>query len=56
MEKLIQVRIDEDVKSKADKIFEHAGLSTQQALKIFLTQIAQTGQTPFDGVFFSHKD
>ena len=51
MEKLIQLRLDEDAKKKVDEIFRMQGLSTQTAIKIFLTQVANTGQSPFDYLF-----
>lgn len=50
-EKLIQLRIDGDLKDSADEIFKKQGLSTQTAIKIFLTQVANSGTSPFDNVF-----
>lgn len=41
-EKLIQLRVENDVKNEADKIFKSQGLTTQSAIKIFLTQVANT--------------
>jgi DNA-damage-inducible protein J len=51
MEKLIQIRIEEDVKKNVDDVLKRDGLSTQQAVKMFLTQIANTGHSPFEGMF-----
>ena len=51
MEKLIQLRLDEDLKDKADELFKAQGLTTQSAIKMFLTQVANTGQSPFDYLF-----
>lgn len=50
-EKLIQLKVESDVKEKADIIFKKNGLTTQAAIKIFLTQVATTGKTPFDNIF-----
>lgn len=38
-EKLIQLRVEEDVKDKADAIFKAQGLTTQSAIKMFLTKL-----------------
>ncbi|TYC50539.1 RelB/DinJ family addiction module antitoxin [Weissella muntiaci] len=50
-EKLIQLRIDEDIKNKSDEIFAKQGLTTQGAIKVFLTQVGNTGYSPFDNLF-----
>ncbi len=50
-EKLIQLRVEEDVKDKADAIFKAQGLTTRSAIKMFLTQVAHTGESPFDHLF-----
>ncbi|TYC50980.1 type II toxin-antitoxin system RelB/DinJ family antitoxin [Weissella muntiaci] len=50
-EKLIQLRVEDDVKAKADDIFANQGLTTQGAIKVFLTQVANTGESPFDHLF-----
>lgn len=50
-EKLIQLRVESDVKNNADEIFAKQGLTTQGAIKMFLTQVANTGQSPFDNLF-----
>ncbi|MCM0582767.1 type II toxin-antitoxin system RelB/DinJ family antitoxin [Weissella diestrammenae] len=54
-EKLIQLRVEEVIKDRADDVFKSQGLSTQSALKIFLTQVAMTGDSPFNGLFVSTK-
>ncbi|GAK31140.1 hypothetical protein WOSG25_071170 [Weissella oryzae SG25] len=51
-EKLIQLKISAETKLKADEILKQHGLSTQAAVKMFLTQIANTGRSPFDGIFY----
>lgn len=50
-EKLIQLRVESDVKDKADVIFKQQGITTQSAIKMFLTQVAHTGESPFDNLF-----
>ncbi|MDR3240725.1 MAG: type II toxin-antitoxin system RelB/DinJ family antitoxin [Lactobacillaceae bacterium] len=50
-EKLIQLRVEENVKDSADEIFKAQGLTTQTAIKIFLTQVANTGDSPFTNLF-----
>jgi DNA-damage-inducible protein J len=54
-EKLIQLRVEDNVKEQADEIFKAQGLTTQTAIKIFLTQVANTGQSPFDNLFVRNK-
>lgn len=51
MEKLIQLRVESDVKDRADEIFKKQGLTTQSAIKMFLTQVSNTGKSPFDNLF-----
>ncbi|KRN75784.1 type II toxin-antitoxin system RelB/DinJ family antitoxin [Weissella kandleri] len=55
-EKLIQLRVEENVKDTADEIFKAQGLTTQTAIKIFLTQVANTGDSPFSNLFKSNKE
>ncbi|MCM0582263.1 type II toxin-antitoxin system RelB/DinJ family antitoxin [Weissella diestrammenae] len=50
-EKLIQLRVEENVKDSADEIFKQQGLTTQTAIKIFLTQVANNGDSPFSNLF-----
>ncbi|CAM4341535.1 type II toxin-antitoxin system RelB/DinJ family antitoxin [Weissella hellenica] len=51
MEKLIQIRVEEEVRNAADNVFKENGLTTQQAVKMFLTQVAHSGKSPFDDLF-----
>lgn len=44
----IQVRIDQNVKDEAQKVFESLGLSLSSAIKMFCTQSARTKKLPFD--------
>jgi DNA-damage-inducible protein J len=55
-EKLIQLRVEDNVKEAADDIFKQQGLTTQTAIKIFLTQVANTGKSPFDNLFARHQN
>ncbi len=51
MEKLIQIRVEEEVRNAADAVFKENGLTTQQAVKMFLTQVAHSGESPFNDLF-----
>jgi len=53
-EKLIQIRVDGDIKDKCDKLFAKQGLTTQGAIKMLLAQVSNTEKTPFDNLF--HHD
>lgn len=48
---LIQVNVDEDVKRRADDAFARNGITTPMAMRMMITQVANEGRTPFDGVF-----
>lgn len=48
---LVQVNVPEDVKKRADAAFARSGLTTPAAMKIMITQVANDGRTPLDGVF-----
>lgn len=48
---LIQVVVDDDIKSKADAAFARNGITTPMAMRMMVTQVANNGRTPFDGVF-----
>ena len=45
---LIQVRIDEDIKRKADALFADLGLDTTTAIRIFLNQSIRREGIPFE--------
>ncbi len=45
---LIQVRIDEDIKRKADALFADLGLDTPTAIRIFLNQSIRREGLPFE--------
>ncbi|OTN77610.1 hypothetical protein A5886_002710 [Enterococcus sp. 8G7_MSG3316] len=42
------IRIDDDLKRDADKMFEDVGMNTSAAVKIFLTKFVKTGKFPFE--------
>jgi addiction module RelB/DinJ family antitoxin len=44
---LVQARIDTSVKEKAEKYFNHFGLDTATAIRIFFAKVADTGRIPF---------
>lgn len=48
---LIQTNVDEGVKRRADEVFARSGLTTPMAVRIMVTQVANTGASPFDGLF-----
>lgn len=48
---LIQTTVDDDVKARADKVFARSGLTTAMAVRVMVTQVANTGVSPFDGLF-----
>lgn len=50
---LLQTTIDDDVKKRADEVFARNGLTTAMAVRVMVTQVANTGLSPFDGLFLS---
>lgn len=48
---LIQLNVPDEVKKRADAAFARSGLTTPYAMRIMVNQIAETGRTPFDGLF-----
>jgi len=43
----IQIPVDDDVKAKADALFEEMGLTTSDAIRLFLMQCLNSGGLPF---------
>ncbi len=43
----VTVRIDEDLKDKADELFEELGMSFTTAVNIFARQCVREGSIPF---------
>ena len=46
--KLIQTRVEEEVKEEVEKILSELGLSTSQAISIFLNQVRINKGLPFE--------
>lgn len=44
----VNIRIDDDVKNKADKLFGELGLNMSTAVNIFLKQSLRQGGIPFE--------
>ncbi len=45
---VIQIRIDERVKKRVDRLFEKLGFDTPTAVRMFLAQSLKTNGLPFD--------
>ena len=43
-----RVRIEEDTLARADKVTKKIGTSTQEAVRIFVKKIAETGRIPLE--------
>ena len=48
MTKTLQVRVDEDLRAKADVVLRELGLDLPSAVRIFLTKVVHTRSIPFD--------
>lgn len=48
---LIQTTVNDAVKSRADEVFARSGLTTPMAVRVMVTQVANEGRSPFDGLF-----
>ena len=48
MASTIQVRVDDELKSKSDQLFKDLGLDTTSAIRIFLTQAVANNGFPFE--------
>ena len=44
---LVQVRVEDDIKSGADELFQSLGMDTATAVRLFLVQSLQAGGLPF---------
>ena len=47
MSTTIQIRVDKEVKRKADKTFKKMGLDMSSGVKLFLHRVIQSGSIPF---------
>lgn len=54
-EKLLQVRVEDNIKDRCDELFAARGITTQNAIRMMLAQVANSGQTPFDNLFKSYN-
>jgi addiction module RelB/DinJ family antitoxin len=41
-----RIRVDEELLNKADRVTKRLGTSTQEMVRVFITQIARTGKVP----------
>ena len=48
MASTIQVRVDDDLKKKSDKLFKELGTDTTTAIRMFLTQAVAHNGFPFE--------
>ena len=48
MASTIQVRVDDDIKAKADVLFKDLGMDTTTAIRIFLVQAIENDGFPFE--------
>ncbi|MCR5835469.1 MAG: type II toxin-antitoxin system RelB/DinJ family antitoxin [Lachnospiraceae bacterium] len=48
MSSTIQVRVDDDLKTRSDKLFKDLGTDTTTAIRIFLTQSLAVNGFPFE--------
>ena len=48
MASVIQVRVDDDLKTRSDNLFKSLGTDTTTAIRIFLTQSLATNGFPFE--------
>ncbi|NOZ48949.1 MAG: type II toxin-antitoxin system RelB/DinJ family antitoxin [Chloroflexi bacterium] len=43
----IQVRVSRELKQESEQVFANMGMTTAEAIRIFLKQVANTGEFPF---------
>lgn len=43
----LQTRVDEDLKMRSDALFKDMGMTTTEAIRLFLTQCVNQGRLPF---------
>ncbi|MCC8061595.1 MAG: type II toxin-antitoxin system RelB/DinJ family antitoxin [Clostridiales bacterium] len=48
MASTIQIRVDDDLKKKSDRLFKDLGTDTTSAIRIFLTQAVAANGFPFE--------
>lgn len=47
MSKTIQIRVDDNLKTASDELFEELGTTTNEAIKMFLKKAIRTKSIPF---------
>lgn len=52
----ISARVNEDVKSEAEEIFEQMGLSTSAAISLFMSQVVRERGLPFRPHLLPNKE
>lgn len=52
----VHTRVTSEIKEKADKIFKRLGLTTSQAITLFLTAAANKNGLPFELVLSDQED
>ena len=50
MASTIQVRVDDELKSKSDQLFKDLGTDTTSAIRMFLTQAVANNGFPFGSI------
>ncbi|TSC58879.1 MAG: DNA-damage-inducible protein J [Candidatus Peregrinibacteria bacterium Greene0416_19] len=45
--KNLQVRLDENLRKRAEKVFKKLGMDTPTAIRVFFTKVADVGGIPF---------
>ncbi len=48
MSKTLQIRVEDDLRSKADAVLSDIGLDVPSAVRLFLTKVVQTRSIPFE--------
>ena len=55
MASTIQVRVDDELKSKSDQLFKDLGTDTTSAIRMFLTQAVANNGFPFEIKWVEHN-
>ena len=55
MASTIQVRVDDELKSKSDQLFKDLGTDTTSAIRMFLTQAVANNGLPFEIKWVEHN-
>ena len=45
---VVRARVDSNLKNDTEKVFDKLGLTTTEAIRLFLTQVKLRGGLPFD--------